>query len=158
MFAEYRPNAGIVVSDSQGRVLLCLRKGTTDSWQFPQGGIEEGETPRQAAIRELREETSLSEVTPIKTLDFPAYYDFPADVALKLRYEGKKYKGQAMYWTLFLLTGKESQINLNTPEPEFSAYRWATLPEAYDLIVDFKKTAYAVALKEFLPLLPIKNI
>ena len=68
--AEYRLNAGIVVFNRQGKVLLCRRKGWPDAWQFPQGGIDTGETAEQAAVRELREETSLSGLKHIKTLDY----------------------------------------------------------------------------------------
>lgn len=147
--AEYRLNAGIVVFNKQGKVLICRRKGWPDAWQFPQGGIDEGETAKEAAVRELREETSLTGLKLIKTLEFGARYDFPPEIAKKLNYGGKRYAGQEVYWSLFYFDGDDSEINLNTAEPEFDAFRWADFEEAVDGIVEFKRNAYQVALREF---------
>lgn len=149
----YRRNAGIVVFNREKKVLLCRRNDIADSWQFPQGGIENGETAQQAALRELREETSLTGVIPVKTLDFPARYTFPEEVRAALQQRGISNAGQDMYWSLFYFNGKDKEINLQTAEPEFSEFRWGTMEEAYALIVDFKKPAYAVAVKEFAPLI-----
>lgn len=146
---EYRLNAGIVVFNKNGNVLLCRRKGSLNSWQFPQGGIDTGETPEEAAIRELEEETSLRGLQKIKTLDYGVRYDFPPEIAKKLRYDGKQYKGQEMYWSFFYFDGKDEDINLKTANPEFDAFRWTDMAEAYEIIVDFKKTAYKTALDEF---------
>lgn len=147
--AEYRLNAGIVVFNKQGKVLICRRKGWPDAWQFPQGGIDEGETAQEAAIRELREETSLTGLKLIKTLEFGVRYDFPSEIAKKLNYGGKSYAGQEVYWSLFYFDGDDSEINLNTAEPEFDAFRWADFEEAVKGIVEFKRNAYQVALREF---------
>lgn len=147
--AEYRPNAGIVVFNKQGKVLLCRRRGLPNAWQFPQGGIDDGEMPAEAAVRELKEETSLSGLKLIKTLEVGVRYDFPPEIKPKLNYGGKHYAGQEMYWSLFFFDGKDSQINLNTAEPEFDAFKWADFAEAVAQIVEFKKQAYLVALKEF---------
>ena len=147
--AEYRLNAGIVVFNKQGKVLICRRKGWPDAWQFPQGGIDEGETAQEAAIRELREETSLSGLKLIKTLDYGVRYDFPPEIAKNLCYDKKRYAGQEVYWSLFYFDGDDSEINLNTAEPEFDAFRWADFEEAVDGIVEFKKTAYQTAMREF---------
>lgn len=149
----YRPNAGIVVFNVQKKVLLCQRIDMADSWQFPQGGIDEGETPAEAAVRELREETSITRVTRVKTLDFAARYRFPDDVLTSLNKRGFTNAGQDMYWSLFYFNGEDSEIDLQTKVPEFKKYQWHSLQEAYDLIVDFKKPAYAVMLKEFAPLI-----
>ncbi len=147
--ADYRPNAGIVVFNKQGKVLLCKRKGSANSWQFPQGGIDKNETPSEAAIRELKEETSLTGLDLVKTLDYGVRYDFPPEIATKLNYGGKHYAGQEMYWSLFYFDGDDTEINLNTDEPEFDAFRWTTLNEAYKLIINFKKESYLVVIKEF---------
>ena len=147
--AEYRLNAGIVVFNKQGKVLICQRKGWPDAWQFPQGGIDEGETAKEAAVRELREETSLTGLKLIKTLEFGVRYDFPPEIAKKLNYGRKSYAGQEVYWSLFYFDGDDSEINLNTAEPEFDAFRWVDFEKAVDGIVEFKRNAYQVALREF---------
>lgn len=144
-----RPNAGIVVFNDKGNVLLCRRSDETEAWQFPQGGIEKGETPAEAARRELEEETSLHSVILIQTLTTPISYYFPPEVLAKTRTRGWQYIGQKMYWSLFYFSGDEKEINLNTVNREFSAYQWGTLEQAYDLIVDFKKAAYAPMVKIF---------
>jgi putative (di)nucleoside polyphosphate hydrolase len=146
----YRLNAGIVVFNRERKVLLCRRSDEVeDAWQFPQGGIEKGELPQQAAARELKEETSITSVKWVKTLTDSVKYRFPPEVLAFTRSLGWKNVGQDMYLSLFYFYGDDSEINLNTPGQEFDAYRWGTLQEAYDLIVDFKKTVYAVAQQEF---------
>lgn len=138
----FRRNAGIVVFRADKKVLLCQRNDSTNSWQFPQGGIEDGETPEQAAVRELKEETSLSGLKRIATLSEPARYHFPPEVIASMQKRGFSNSGQDMYWSLFYFDGTDDEINLNTATPEFKAYRWGTLEEAEALAVDFKKPAY----------------
>ena len=145
----YRRNAGIVVCNRQGLVLLCQRIDMEDSWQFPQGGIEGGESVKEAAIRELREETSLINVKHVISLCTPARYTFPPHVLASMQKRGFTNAGQDIFWSLFLFEGDDAQINLQTPEPEFKSFKWVKLQEAFDLCVDFKKPAYAVALQEF---------
>ena len=147
--ADYRLNAGIVVFNKQGKVLLCQRKDFPDAWQFPQGGIDEGETAAEAARRELKEETSLEGLKLIKTLEFGVRYDFPGKIAKKLTYNKKQYSGQEMYWSLFFFDGEDSDINLATAEPEFSAFKWVDFDNACKQIVEFKKQAYLTAKTEF---------
>lgn len=145
----YRRNAGIVVCNRQKLVLLCQRIDMKNSWQFPQGGIEEGESVKEAAIRELREETSISNVKHITSLSEPARYTFPPQVLVSMQKRGFTNAGQDIFWSLFFFEGDDSQINLQTPEPEFKSFKWVKLQEAFDLCVDFKKPAYAVALQKF---------
>ena len=153
MTEEFRPNAGIVVFNRAGQVLLCQRSDEVEAWQFPQGGIEKGETPQEAAKRELYEETSLKNVVPVQTLTEPVSYRFPPTVLALTQSRGWHYVGQKMYWSLFYFGGKDTEINLNTEGQEFKAWRWTTFAEACALIVGFKKTAYAVAAENFEPVI-----
>ena len=123
----FRRNAGIVVFRADKKVLLCQRNDMADSWQFPQGGIEEGETPEQAAMRELKEETSLAGLKQIKTLSEAARYHFPPEVIAQMQKRGFNNAGQDMYWSLFYFDGQDSAINLQNAEPEFKAFKWGTL-------------------------------
>lgn len=149
MADEYRRNAGIVVFNRHGKVLLCKRNDVADSWQFPQGGIEKDETPSEAALRELKEETSLENVKLVCTLQQPVRYRFPERILASMRARGFNNVGQEMYWSLCFFNGSDNEINLNTAEPEFSAFRWMSFDEVYELIVDFKKEAYAKARTSF---------
>lgn len=149
----YRRNAGIVVCNKKHQVLVCNRIDIKDAWQFPQGGIEKGETVEQAARRELREETSLADVKHIVSLEKPARYTFPPEVSASLRKRGINNAGQDVYWSLFLFEGSDSEINLKTAEPEFISFKWVDLQTAYDLCVGFKKPVYAMAVKEFAQLI-----
>lgn len=149
MSGIYRRNAGIVVFNRQRRVLLCKRNDVADSWQFPQGGIEKGETVAQAALRELKEETSLTNVVLVKSLDVPARYTFPPQIIELMQRRGYHNIGQDIYWSLVFFGGEDTEINLQTAEPEFSEYRWGTLDEACRLIIPFKKTAYEASRAAF---------
>ena len=145
----YRRNAGIVVSNPEHKVLVCQRADIKSAWQFPQGGIEKGESVKEAALRELKEETSLTNVEHIVSLENPARYSFPPEVVASMQKRGFNNAGQDIYWSLFLFKGSDEEINLQTSEPEFINFKWVTLQEAYDLCVDFKKPAYRVAVREF---------
>ena len=149
MISEYRRNAGIIVFNRSRKVLLCKRNDVANSWQFPQGGIEQNETPSEAALRELKEETSLENVKLVLTLTHPVRYHFPPQILSSMRARGYKNVGQEVHWSLCFFDGSDSEINLNTAEPEFSEFRWTTLDEACQLIVDFKKEAYAKANEAF---------
>ena len=147
MVEHYRLNAGIVVFNKARKVLLCRRNDVKDSWQFPQGGIDKGETPKEAAVRELREETSVVSVKFIEALPQPLKYDFPDNI--KQRHPERHYDGQEQYWHLFLFEGNDDEINLKTEEPEFRSYEWVDIMTAPKKVVDFKKKIYDVVAKEF---------
>ena len=149
----FRKNAGIVVFRTDKKVLICQRNDMQNSWQFPQGGLEEGESPEQAARRELQEETSLSGLKRIATLTEPARYRFPAEVIASMQQRGFTNAGQDMYWSLFYFAGNDDEINLQTSTPEFNAFKWVSLEEAVSLAVDFKQSAYAKMFSAFNPLI-----
>ena len=141
MNKTYRPNAGIVLFRADGKVLLCERiEDFPKRWQFPQGGIDAGETPFQAAIRELREETSVISAKFVAAFPDALLYDFPAEV--KRRHPTRHFDGQKQYWHLFFFKGTDDEINLNTKEPEFRSYDWVDIKTAPDLVVEFKKDVY----------------
>ena len=154
----YRPNAGLVLTNPDGKVFVGRRIDTPDAWQMPQGGIDKGEAADQAALRELAEETGVSadlvEVLA-KTKDW-LKYDFPPEVAQKLFTNKKgraKYRGQQQRWYLLRFRGLDSQINIKTDEPEFEEWRWMAPAEVLAFIVPFKRDIYRQVFAEFGPLL-----
>lgn len=140
---RYRPGVGVVVIDDQGRVLVGrrIRAIGPERWQFPQGGIDEGEAPLEAALRELEEEIGTRDVDVLAELDRPLRYDLPAAVHPAPRW-AKRYRGQEQRWFAVRLRGGEEAIDLETHDPEFDAWRWVTLDEAVDAAVDFKRDVY----------------
>ena len=151
---NYRKNAGIIVFNRDRKVLLCERVGNYENaWQFPQGGIDGGETVEQAAARELCEETSLTSVTYDASMPDPLNFDFPPEIKKRNAARGIFNDGQQQYWSLYLLTGNESEINLNTAEPEFKNWRWIEIEKAADNVVAFKKEVYRRIIEYFKPLI-----
>lgn len=150
----YRDCVGITVFNAQGDVFIGCRKSEGDPefsaergapWQMPQGGIEKGEDPLKAALRELHEETSIVSVSLLAEAPEWIYYDLP-DEELGIALKGK-YRGQRQRWFAFAFTGNESEIDVLTPgggkyPAEFDAWRWESLANTPGLIVHFKKDAY----------------
>lgn len=150
----YRKCAGAVVFNREKKVLVCARSDKRSlQWQFPQGGIMKGETVAQAAVRELREETSVKSVNVVATLDTPTAYDFPGSVFRRFQARGIHTRGQEMYWCLMYFFGSESEIDLDTDQPEFKAYEWVDIDEAVRRIVYFKKDVYRQAVQYFKPIM-----
>ena len=148
----YRPNVGIILLNTNNEVWWGKRV-REQSWQFPQGGVEAGETAVDAARRELYEETSVRSVQFVTAMEEGIRYTFPDFILEKRKKRGIYNPGQDLYWSLFRFVGEESEINLDTAEPEFRKYEWVTLDEAVKRAVDFKKDAYkkmAAAFKPFI--------
>ena len=146
----YRPCAGVMLVNGAGAVFVGQRKDSdVPAWQMPQGGIDKGETPREAALRELQEETG---VTPdlvrveAETTDW-VRYDLPDHLLGKV-WKGK-YRGQEMKWFLMRFHGADADVNIATDHQEFSEWRWLPAAELADNIVPFKRAVYEQVLAEF---------
>ncbi len=146
----YRPNVGIMLVNRDGRVFVAQRiDSPKDAWQMPQGGIDPGEDPRKAALRELEEETGISPDLVRIDAETPGWltYDFPQDLAPKLWKGG--YRGQKQRWYLMRFLGDDAQIDIATEHPEFSHWEWVDPSEVVEKIVPFKRDVYARVLEEF---------
>ena len=148
-FDGYRPNVGIVICNRKGQVLWAKRYGQ-NSWQFPQGGINDNESAEQAMYRELYEEIGL-QPKDVKVLYASKHwlrYKLPKRL---LRYDSKPMCiGQKQRWFLLQLVGDEKNINMNTTKsPEFDGWRWVSFWYPVRQVVSFKKDVYRKAMKEF---------
>ena len=151
--SQYRPNVGVVLFHPDGRVWYGRRAGTPGphNWQFPQGGVDEGEDFEAAARRELAEETGVTSAEPLAEIQQWIAYDFPPGYGGTKQARG--WKGQKQKWFAFRFTGDESEIDLETHgDIEFDAWRWGRLDEAPALIVPFKRAAYEQVVQAFAPL------
>jgi putative (di)nucleoside polyphosphate hydrolase len=157
----YRDCVGVAVFNREGKVFIGRRTPDEFSedrsevaapWQMPQGGIDKGEEPLPAALRELYEETSIRSVRLVAEAPDWIHYDLP-DEALGVALKGK-YRGQRQRWFAFAFDGDESEINVLAPgggahPSEFNAWRWAALSALPDLIVPFKREAYEQVVAAF---------
>ena len=150
----YRQCASAIVFNRKGLVLLGNRIDTDDdAWQFSQGGIENDESPAQAAQRELFEEMSITSVKLVSVDEKPHRYEFPEDIKQHFAQRGIKTYGQDIYFALFYFEGKESEINVCTSCPEFKNYKWSTLDFAVQNIILFKKEVYLAASTKYRPII-----
>jgi putative (di)nucleoside polyphosphate hydrolase len=152
----YRPCVGIVLLNKQGLVWIGRRiakwEGDTSPslWQMPQGGIDEGENPRQAAMRELEEETGTRHAEIIAECDQWLTYDLPKE-ALGIGLKGK-FRGQTQKWFAMKFLGDDADINIDAPmgaKAEFDDWKWVPLEETVKRIVEFKRPIYQELVKEF---------
>ena len=144
----YRPCVGIMLVNDAGLVFAGKRLDqTVEGWQMPQGGIDDGEEARDAALRELQEETGTDKADIIAELPGWLTYDLPphlVGIAFKGRFRGQKQK-----WFLMRFTGKDSDIDLAAHEPEFADWKWFALDELPTLIVPFKRPTYEAVIAGF---------
>jgi putative (di)nucleoside polyphosphate hydrolase len=149
----WRPCVGIMLINAQGRVFVGQRLDNPGpAWQMPQGGIDKGETPREAALREMGEETGLKPQHVQVQAESAGWvrYDLPHDLVPKI-WKGR-YRGQEQKWFLMRFTGNDDQIDIQTKHPEFSRWTWMEPGALEANIVPFKRAVYAQVLAEFLPL------
>jgi putative (di)nucleoside polyphosphate hydrolase len=146
---DYRPNVGVVLFHPDGRVWLGRRANTAGpfNWQFPQGGVDDGEDVEAAALRELHEETGARTVSRLARTDGWIVYDFPPDMPA---HRTRHFKGQKQVWFAYRFDGDDGEFDLAAHgEPEFDLWRWGYLAEAPGLIVPFKRAAYEQVVKAF---------
>ncbi|KZV57883.1 Nudix hydrolase [Dorcoceras hygrometricum] len=149
----YRPNVGVCLINDDNMVFVASRLNVPGAWQMPQGGIEEGEDPKSAAIRELKEETGIVSAEIIAEVPEWLTYDFPPAVKAKVnRLWGGEWHGQGQKWFLMRFGGDESEINLTgETDPEFSEWKWALPEEVVEQAVDYKRPTYEEVMKTFQP-------
>ena len=144
----YRPCVGVMLINREGLVWIGRRadmpnpEGDGQWWQMPQGGIDKGEDPRDTAMRELAEETSVRSATIIA--EAPEWYRYDLPELLIGKSWGGRYRGQTQKWFAARFTGEDSEVNLAPPghKAEFDRWRWARMDEMLDLVVPFKRAVY----------------
>jgi putative (di)nucleoside polyphosphate hydrolase len=146
----YRPAAGIMLLNADNKVWVGQRiDNVAEAWQMPQGGLDPGEDARAGALRELEEETGITsdQVEILARASRTFDYDLPTELVARL-WKGK-YRGQRQTWYLMRFTGDDADIRLDTPHPEFRAWKWAEPGHLPDMIVPFKRQLYRDVLEEF---------
>lgn len=144
----YRPCVGMMVFNHRRKVFVGQRlDNPIDAWQMPQGGIDEGEDPRAAAIRELSEEIGTANVEIVAETEDWLRYDLPEALIGKL-WKGR-YRGQEQKWFVMRFLGDDKEIDLQTHHPEFAAWKWVDITSLPDLIVPFKQSLYRELVRRF---------
>ena len=150
----YRPCVGVMLMNKDGNVFVGQRNDqSADAWQMPQGGVDEGEAPQEAALRELWEETGVTAdlVSIVAESQQWLPYDLPHDLVPRI-WKGR-YRGQEQKWFLFRFHGSDDQVNIETDHPEFSTWRWQEPEHLVERIVPFKRAVYEKVVEEFAPFL-----
>lgn len=146
----YRPCVGVTLINPQGMIWAGRRlDSTATAWQMPQGGIDGGEKPREAALRELREETGINSdrVSFVAKTHRWLTYDLPPDLLGKVW--GGKYRGQRQKWFLYRFDGDDAEVDIARDHPEFAEWRWITAADMLATIVPFKRAVYDQVIASF---------
>ncbi len=143
----YRRGVGIVLLNARGQVFVAERIDTPGAWQMPQGGIDKGETPREAAVRELHEEIGTDKARIVAVTRAWLRYDLPADLQANV-WKGK-YRGQEQKWFLMKFTGVDQDVDLETDHPEFQAWKWMSFHQLPRVAVGFKRLIYKEVVAAF---------
>ncbi len=145
----YRPGVGVILANAEGLIFAGQRTDRDqDAWQMPQGGIDAGEDPREAALRELWEETGVDPALvriEAETSGWVAY-DLPDEIVPNI-WKGR-FRGQRQKWYLMRFLGRDDQVNIATKHPEFARWKWATPAELRAAIVPFKRPLYEAVFAE----------
>ncbi|MDP3959178.1 MAG: RNA pyrophosphohydrolase [Pseudorhodobacter sp.] len=146
----YRPCVGVMLVNAQGLVFAGQRIDSPGpAWQMPQGGIDAGESPREAALRELEEETGVGADLVEFVAKTPGWltYDLPPELMGTIW--GGKYRGQRQRWFLFRFLGRDDQVKIDTRHPEFERWRWIDIDDLVTRIVPFKRAVYDAVIAAF---------
>ena len=136
-----RKGVGVALLNNNNQIFVAKRiDNPHDFWQMPQGGIDIGENPLEAAFRELKEETSIKNAKLIKELNYETTYHLP-DNLLGIIWKGK-FKGQTQKWFIMRFLGNDDEINLKTKHPEFLEWKWIKIEDITDKVVNFKLHVY----------------
>jgi putative (di)nucleoside polyphosphate hydrolase len=144
----YRPCVGIMLVNREGLVFVGRRiDQTIEGWQMPQGGIDDGETPLQAALREMKEEVGTDKAEYLGEMEEWLAYDLPQHL-LGVALHGR-YRGQRQKWIALRFTGEDQDIDIKTADPEFGSWKWLALEALPRLIVPFKRDTYMKVIAAF---------
>jgi putative (di)nucleoside polyphosphate hydrolase len=147
----YRPCVGIFLLSAERRVFVGQRiEAATDAWQMPQGGIDRGEDPLRAGLREMAEEIGTDKATLLAASRVWRAYDLPPGLARRMW--GGRYRGQTQKWLAFRFDGADADIRIQHRHAEFRAWQWADPARLAELIVPFKRDVYLSVVDEFRPL------
>ena len=142
-----RKGVGVVLLNNENKVFVAKRiDNPKNFWQMPQGGVDKNEDYLNAALRELKEETSIENVDLIKEIDDMTTYELPSHL-LGIIWKGK-YRGQKQKWFLMKFRGNDNEVNLNTTHPEFLEWKWININQITDVVVKFKLNVYKKIQKE----------